>query len=398
MKKDLSKILITLLLPSAFITNAFGQAPTIAVGSSDGMSKTLDVSYTIGEAVVGYSDDGYKDAKFIVANGYEFGFSAMRHIIEYYVADKLYARDTFYTGDIIIPTKEPYISHDTAFIGWDNILPEYMPGTDLFYNAIVDERTYEFQLADNFCPGDTINIALSSNQAPYDAESYTLQSIGPDSFPLITNRRLRHKDGLAIASFILPEDYKGGHKVPAKMTVTYRDGYKREMEVVEMNIGYNKNNLHIKVDNMLAVGDLGEPVYSYQWQKDGEDISGETNKYFQDINGLRGSYNVIVGTDEGLKTVCPQSLYYVASDKKGFASGNVIVNHGQEFEIVLDGFTADEVKKGTLIVFDYKGSLALPPITDMHQTVNLKLDHPGVYAVAFILGKYKKYTTKVIVK
>ena len=149
---------------------------------------------------------------------------------------------------------------------------------------------------------------------------------------------------------------------------------------------------------MITVDDIGEPVYTYQWQKDGENLPGETNKIYQDEKGLNGAYSVIVGTAEGLKTICPQSLYFAAADKKGFSTESVIVKHGEDFDLTLDGFTADELKKGEIIVFDYKGSLALAPIKPADRTITLNLSHVGAYVVAFTQGKHKRYTTKVIVK
>lgn len=396
MGKDLIKILSTILLPSICTSNAFGLESTLSAGSSDGKSKTLEVTYTIGEAIVGYSTNNSK-AKYIVTNGYEVGVAATKHIIHYYVADKEYATDTFYTGELIIPVKDPYVGHDEAFTGWDDIIPETMPSKDLILNAIIEERTYDMQLADNFCPGDTITIQLSSNGDPSDIESFSLDT-DDSSFPVITDKKFKHEDGVAIASFVLPTSYDGGRNVPTKMTINYFDGYKRELKSVDMNIGYNKKFMHVKVDNTITIGDLGESVYSYQWQKDGEDIPDATGHYFQDINGLNGTYSLIVGTDEGFKTVCPQSLFYVASEKKGFASESVVVNRDEEFELVLDGFTADEIRNGTIIVFDYKGSLALAPISKAQKIITLKLTQVGVYAVAFTQGKNKRYTTKVIVK
>ncbi len=395
MKKDLSKILITLFLPSCFVANSFGQTATLSAGSASGASNTLETTFTLGEAIVGYSDN---NAKLVVSNGYEIGLSTTRHIIHYYVADKEYAADTFYTGDLIIPTSDPYIGHDSAFISWDEIIPERMPSSDLIFNAIVDERTYDLQLADNYCPGDTITIKLASNWAPNDIESYSLKS-DVDSFPIITNKKFKHEDGVAIASFVLPAKYgKGGHKVPINMTVNYFDGYKKKMEEVSMNIGYNKEFIYTKIDNVITVGDIGENIYTYQWQKDGENLQGETNKFYQDDNGLNGAYSVIVGTDEGFKTVCPQSLYYAATDKKGFATESVVVRQGEDFDLILDGFNSDEIKKGEIIVFDYKGRLALAPITNVELTITMNLNHVGAYVVAFTQGKHKRYTTKVIVK
>lgn len=127
-------------------------------------------------------------------------------------------------------------------------------------------------------------------------------------------------------------------------------------------------------------------------------MPGETNKFFQDEKGLNGAYSVVVGTDEGLKTICPQSLYFAAADKKGFATESVFVRHGEDFTLTLDGFNADEIEKGEIIVFDYKGSLALAPITDVQRTITLNISNVGVYVVAFTQGKHKRYTTKVIVK
>ncbi len=398
MKKDLSKILITLLLPSCFVTSSLSQTATLSAGSAIGSGKSLEVTYTIGEAIVGYSDNNNANAKIVVSNGYEIGLSTTRHIIHYYVADKEYAADTFYTGDLIVPVKDPYVGHDSAFISWDDILPERMPSSDLILNAIVDERTYDLQLADNYCPGDTILIKLKSNWAPNDIESYSIMS-SVDSFPKITNKKFKHEDGVAIASFVLPANYgKGGHAVPVNMTVNYFDGYKKTFEEVSVNVGYNKEFIFAKIDNLITVGDLGETVYTYQWQKDGENLSGETNKFYQDQKGLNGSYSVIVGTDEGLKTICPQSLHFAASDKKGFATESVFVKQGEDFDLILDGFNADEINKGEIIVFDYKGSLALAPISTVDRTVTMNLKNVGVYVVAFTQGKHKKYTTKVIVK
>lgn len=399
MEKDLSKILITLLLPGCFVVDSLGAntSTVLSAGSAVGSSNSLEVSYTLGETVVGYSG-GDKNAKYVVSNGYEVGVTTTRHIIHYYVADKEYAADTFYTGDLIIPVKDPYVGHDSAFIDWDVLLPERMPSSDLFLNAIVDERTYDLQLADNYCPGDTINIKLSSNWAPNDIESFSIES-KLDSFPKIYNKKFKHEDGVAIASFVLPSNYsEGGHSVPAKMTVYYYDGYRKEMKEVNVNVGYSKDFLFAKVGNVITISDIGEPIYTYQWQKDGENLPGETNKVFQDENGLNGAYSVIVGTDEGLKTICPQSLYFAATDKKGFATESVIVNRGEDFELTLDGFNADEIEKGEVIVFDYKGSLALAPITNVERTITLNINYPGVYVVAFTQGKHKRYTTKVIVK
>lgn len=397
MKKDLSKILITLLLPSCFVIDTFGQTSTLSAGSATGKSSALEMTYTIGEAIVGYSDDN-TNAKYAVSNGYEVGVTTTRHIIHYYVADKEYAADTFYTGDIIIPVKDPYIGHDSAFIAWDEILPERMPSTDLILNAVVDERSYDLQLADNYCPGDTINIKLSSNWAPNDIESFTLET-SEDSFPKIFNKKFKHEDGVAIASFVLPANYsKGGQSLSAKMTVYYFDGYRKELKEVNVNVGYSKDFLFAKVGNVITISDIGEPMYTYQWQKDGENLPGETNKFFQDEKGLNGAYSVVVGTDEGLKTICPQSLYFAAADKKGFATESVFVRHGEDFTLTLDGFNADEIEKGEIIVFDYKGSLALAPITDVQRTITLNISNVGVYVVAFTQGKHKRYTTKVIVK
>lgn len=397
MKKDLSKILITLLLPSCFVINVSSQEATLSAGSAKGGSNTLEVTYTVGEVVVGYSDNN-ANAKYVVSNGYEIGLSTTRHIIHYYVADKEYAADTFYTGDLIVPINDPYVGHDSAFVSWDNILPERMPSTDLILNAIVDERTYDLQLAENYCPGDTINIKLTSNWAPNDIESFSLKS-NVDSFPIITEKKLKHDDGIAIASFVLPASYsRGGKAVSAKMTVNYFDGYKKEMKEFSVNVGFSKEFINPKIDNMITVGDIGESIYTYQWQKDGENLPGETNKFYQDENGLNGAYSVIVGTDEGLKTICPQSLYFAASDKKGFSTESVIVRHGEDFELTLDGFNADELKKGEIFVFDYKGSMALAPISNVQRTITMNLSHVGAYVVAFTQGKHKKYTTKVIVK
>lgn len=399
MRKDLIKILTTILLPSACISNTLGVESVLSTGSSEGKSSTLEVSYTIGEAIVGYSDNDL-NAKYIVSTGYEVGLSTTKHIIHYYVADKEYAVDTFYTGELIIPVKDPYVGHDAAFTGWDEILPKIMPAKDLILNAVIEERTYDVQLADNYCPGDTITIQLSSNGDLSDIESFSLNPSNSEdsSFPVITNKKFNIEDGIATASFVLPSSYDGGRNVPTKMTLKYYDEYKKELETVEVNVGYNKKFIHVKVDNTIAVGDLEESIYSYQWQKDGEDISGETKNYYQNIEGLDGTYSVIVGTDDGFKTVCPQTLHYVASDKKGFSTPSVFVKPGEEFELVLDGFTADEIRTGTIIVFDYKGSLALAPISKAQKIISLKLNHVGVYVVAFTQGKSKTYTTKVIVK
>ena len=57
-----------------------------------------------------------------------------------------------------------------------------------------------------------------------------------------------------------------------------------------------------------------------------------------------------------------------------------------------------ELKKGEIFVFDYKGSMALAPISNVQRTITMNLSHVGAYVVAFTQGKHKKYTTKVIVK
>lgn len=140
-------------------------------------------------------------------------------------------------------------------------------------------------------------------------------------------------------------------------------------------------------DDVLCVDNASGYFYSYQWYKNGEKIDGANGQYYNDPNGISGTYYCIVN---GSITIGPKT-YEALNSISMKAYGN-----RSTAKIEVSGLLDEE--DGNVLIYDVSGvCVATMQATSINNILSVTLPQ-GIYIVQLNVGNTPTATSKIIVK
>jgi ribosomal 50S subunit-recycling heat shock protein len=356
---------------------------TVAHGSSKAFSFTPNTGYEINQVLV----DGVNNTTAVSAGDYTFTNVTANHTISVTFKQKQYTITVSAgSGGSISPASNQTVAHGSskAF--------SFSPNTGYEINQVlvdgvnnttaVSSGSYTFS---NVTANHTISVTFKQKQYTITVSAGSGGSISPAS-----NQTVAHGSSKAF-SFIPNTGYEINQVLVDEVNNTQAvsaGNYTFTNVTANHSISVNfrpacRPNLVIQIwDDVLSV--VNEPAnnggyvfVSYQWQKDGVNIPGETsgNIYFPDeTKDYTAQYSVLLTTNNGQEMrSCPVNLRTIEAGLRAFpnpASGNVTIEN-------------ETVHAGDIIeVFDIHGQVVRQFTAGENRTIlNLSSFRKGTYII-----------------
>jgi hypothetical protein len=149
-----------------------------------------------------------------------------------------------------------------------------------------------------------------------------------------------------------------------------------------------------KWDDVLVCHNLKNVFTSYQWYKNTEPISGETEQFYQEVGGLNGRYYVEVTTKDGITTT--SNVIDTNNQSKSVKIYPNPMVSNTEFNVEIE-INEKELKGGTLSVTNLNGLLVMKQ-SNLTQQMKLSGLSQGIYLVQVRLSNGESFNEKLIVK
>lgn len=146
--------------------------------------------------------------------------------------------------------------------------------------------------------------------------------------------------------------------IEAEITFFNELGVKTQPYTVAFPVNLDKAFIVKKFDDVLVADNSSKRFSEYQWYKDGEAINGATGQFYNDPEGISGSYFLDVITNEGeLLRTCPQ-LYEDVDTRNASLSvyPNPVVSD-QGVTVRFDQITDLDLEGAILSVYTINGAL-----------------------------------------
>ena len=177
--------------------------------------------------------------------------------------------------------------------------------------------------------------------------------------------------------------------------ILFNDNANAKSKVMTVDFSVSPSNLKTKWDDVVYVPNPDNEFSSYQWYKNGGEISGATKQFFNEVGGLDGVYYVVIKTSDGREIqTCP-----LKAEKQTDASApNVSVfpnpaKAGQKITLKLENM--DVAKNIQIMVFTSAG-LFVKRIDNAQNTNSLTLSKGGYVGYADYAGE--KIAFKIVVE
>jgi hypothetical protein len=154
-----------------------------------------------------------------------------------------------------------------------------------------------------------------------------------------------------------------------------------------------------KFNDVILVDNSSNRFTSYQWYKNGTIINGARDQFYNDIQGLSGTYHAVVTTVSGQTLeICP-ATYNVATIKAMVALKTYPnpVASGNTINIEIEGLGEEQLKGAVLSVFSNRGEKILS--SNKVETVNAITsgNTAGVYFVRLATADGNVITQKITI-
>jgi hypothetical protein len=211
---------------------------------------------------------------------------------------------------------------------------------------------------------------------------------------IYTNLSTSNSNG--IVTFAIPAGIKDG-TYAGVLTMIGELGIESIDYPFIFNINLSSDLLVTKFDKIILIDNSSNRFTAYQWYKNNQEIAGANKQFYNDPEGLVGTYSVKVTTTDGQTLYTCEKVLNLASARKVAAYPNPLKKE-QECTVQMTGFNNDDFENSELTVFNMQG-IRVYHSTNVQKTnyINFKA-LPGVYVGQFTSADGATHSFKIIVE
>ena len=247
------------------------------------------------------------------------------------------------------------------------------------------------------CEGDIINLGYTVlTGMPTEYQFIFNQTALDAGFQNIAYTGLSTSDKNGIIEFTLPEHLTEG-EYTSKLQLRNELGVESELYDVNFKINLSSNIIISKFNDVVLCDNSSKRFVAYQWYKNGEIINGATSQFYNDPNGLVGTYSlkVITTSGETLYT-CGKTLNIPLNKNAKLSVYPNPVKSSENFTVEISNLNTEDLQGAVLNIYNPLGVLVYS--SDNVKTVNyINLPKGDQYAGVLVTRSGKIYTYKVIV-
>ena len=246
------------------------------------------------------------------------------------------------------------------------------------------------------CEGSAIDLAysvLSGTPTQYKLTFSTLALAEGIQNVIYTNLPSSFSNGTL--SFAIPKGMPDGN-YQASLQMKNVFGIESPVYTFQFSVNVSSDFIIPKFDDVVLCNNSSNRFIGYQWYKDGAIIDGATKQFYNDLNGLIGSYSLKVTTKDGqILFICPKVLD-VPLLKKVIVYPNLLkMNHTCTVKIT--GMTDAELKGAELSIYSMQGIL-IYQLTKVQKQNSISLPSvDGMYVGHVTTSAGQEFPFKVIV-
>lgn len=165
----------------------------------------------------------------------------------------------------------------------------------------------------------------------------------------------------------------------------------------EFTINVSADAIITKFGSVVLVDNSSNRYNGYQWFKDGNAITGATQQYYKDPNGLNGTYHVRLTTTTGqIVNTCSKSLAIKKTESSSISVYPNPVQTGVPFTVMLKGVETSLLRGAVLDITNAQG-IAVYTLHKVEENNKILLsDSNGIYLGRVVLSNGEKLTFKII--
>lgn len=166
----------------------------------------------------------------------------------------------------------------------------------------------------------------------------------------------------------------------------------------KFTVNLSSDYLIKKYDDVILVDNSSNRFTAYQWYKNNIIISGATKQYYNDPDGLSGSYyaKVITTGNESMQT-CPLTIIRDDASAITMLIFPNPVKSSAEFTVKINGATNEELQGSVLTLYDSQGIIVYTS-TNVDTTNKLTVNSTtGIHEIQLMTVSGKKITSKAMI-
>lgn len=165
----------------------------------------------------------------------------------------------------------------------------------------------------------------------------------------------------------------------------------------EFTINVSADAIVTKFGSVVLVDNSSNRYNGYQWFKDGNAITGATQQYYKDPNGLNGTYHVRLTTTTGqIVNTCSKSLAIKKSESSSISVYPNPVQTGVPFTVMLKGIDISLLHGAVLDITNAQG-ITVCSLHKVEENNKILLSGSnGIYLGRVVLSNGEKLTFKII--
>ncbi|MDM8161484.1 T9SS type A sorting domain-containing protein, partial [Labilibaculum sp. K2S] len=152
-----------------------------------------------------------------------------------------------------------------------------------------------------------------------------------------------------------------------------------------------------KYDDVVLCDNSSERFAAYQWYKDGVAIPGAVNQFYNDPDGLVGSYSLDLITIDGQHLTTCSKEFNIPLNKSISVYPNPVSSNGK-CTVRMNGFEEDEVLGSQLSIFNSFGAKVFYTEDVIKENVLLLQLKKGVYVGHVTTETGSKYSFKILIQ
>lgn len=165
----------------------------------------------------------------------------------------------------------------------------------------------------------------------------------------------------------------------------------------EFTINVSADAIVTKFGSVVLVDNSSNRYNGYQWFKDGNAITGATQQYYKDPNGLNGTYHVRLTTTTGqVVNTCSKSLAIKKTESSSISVYPNPVQTGVPFTVMLKGIDISLLHGAVLDITNAQG-ITVCSLHKVEENNKILLSGSnGIYLGRVVLSNGEKLTFKII--
>jgi surface protein len=264
-------------------------------------------------------------------------------------------------------------------------------------NVIINHPALLWSIIDPVASCGSIELAYTILQGnPVEYRILFGQAAKNEGFTDIGYTALPSSSDSDIISFATPANATHGNY---QAQIQLRDAYGFESTLESFNFTINLSADYIvkKFDDVVLFDNSSNEFVSYQWFKNGVKIEGATNQFYNELNGLSGTYSVSVVTIHGQTFhTCDKYLERSVTNAAAIRVYPNPVSISENFIVQIDNLEHYELQGAVMMIYNNIGIIVYA--TEQVELQNsISLSFFGVYHGILITRDGKKLTYKVIV-